>query len=169
MAIFSRARTAAGAGTLAILVLVLAFGNQAYTEWAARHAQGANAWDLFLRTLAWPTWSLSGGRTALAHDLRAVLLVLFVAAVLGISAAALASGAGSFFIGWFAVILGGAGRGVAHRVHRRRRHALQRPARSRIRSRVRVTGRLDRRDRHQRRPWSRRRSLMTLNPQAHLR
>jgi hypothetical protein len=108
MAIFSRARTAAGAGTLAILVLVLAFGNQAYTEWAARHAQGANAWDLFLRTLAWPTWSLSGGRTALAHDLRAVLLVLFVAAVLGISAAALASGAGSFFIGWFAVILGGA-------------------------------------------------------------
>src|SRR5262245_23361126 len=106
MAAFTRHRTAAGAGTIAILVLVLAFGNQAYTEWAARHAQGANAWDLFLRTLAWPSWSFGAGGNVLARDLRALLLVVFVAVILAM--ASIGRGAGAFFIGWFAAILGAA-------------------------------------------------------------
>ena len=108
MAAFSRARTSTGAGTFAILVLVLAFGNQAYTEWADRHAQGQNARDLFLRTLAWPSWSLGGGSNVLARDLRALLLIVFVAAIIGMAASSTGPGAGSFFLGWFAVMLGAA-------------------------------------------------------------
>jgi hypothetical protein len=108
MAVFSRARTSTGAGTLAILIMVLAFGNQAYTEWAARHAQGQNAWDLFLRTLAWPSWSISSGNNILARDLRALLLIVFVAAILGMAASAVVGGLGAFFMGWFATILGAA-------------------------------------------------------------
>ncbi|GAA1754108.1 hypothetical protein [Luedemannella helvata] len=107
MAIFTRARTATSSGTLAIIVLVLAFGNQAYTEWAARHAQGDNTWDLFLRTLAWPAWAFSG-KDVLAHDLRALLLIIFVAAIIGVAANGVTAGAGAFFLGWFAVILGAA-------------------------------------------------------------
>jgi len=108
MAAFSRARTSTGAGTLAILILVLAFGNQAYTEWAARHAWRNTAWDLFLRTLAWPSWSLGGGSNVLARDLRALLLIVFVAAIIGMAASSTGPGAGSFFLGWFAVMLGAA-------------------------------------------------------------
>ena len=108
MAVFSRARTSTGAGTLAILVLVLAFGNQAYTEWAARHAQGQTAWDLFLRTLAWPSWSISSGNNVFARDLRALLLIVFVAALIGMAAGAVTGGIASFFLGWFAIILGAA-------------------------------------------------------------
>ena len=107
MAIFTRARTATSSGTLAIIVLVLAFGNQAYTEWAARHAQGDTAWDLFLRTLAWPAWAFSG-KDVLAHDLRALLLIVFVAAIIGAAASGVAAGAAAFFLGWFAVIFGAA-------------------------------------------------------------
>jgi hypothetical protein len=107
-AFYSRARSSTGAGTLAILVLVLAFGNEAYTEWAARHAQGANSWDLFLRTLAWPSWSIRSGDNIFARDLRALLLIVLVAAVLGMASSAISVGIGSFFLGWFATILGAA-------------------------------------------------------------
>jgi hypothetical protein len=108
MAIFSRSRTAAGAGTLAILVLVLAFGNQAYTEWTDRHTRGVHtAWDLFLTTLAWPKWSFTGSNV-LANDLRALLLIILVAAILAMSTGSTSAGAGTFFLGWFAVILGAA-------------------------------------------------------------
>jgi hypothetical protein len=110
--VITRARTATGAGVITILLLVLAFGNQAYTDWAARHAQGANAWDLLLRTLAWPKWFVtSGGNTSrdvLAFDLRALLLVVFVAAIIGMAAATVVGGFGSFVLGWFAVIIGAA-------------------------------------------------------------
>jgi hypothetical protein len=47
---------------------------------------GQNAWDLFLRTLAWPSWSLGGGDNVLARDLRALLLIVFVAAIIGMAA-----------------------------------------------------------------------------------
>ena len=61
--VITRARTYTGAGVIAILVLVLAFGNQAYAEWADKHAQGASAWHLLLRTLSWPRWSITSGGT----------------------------------------------------------------------------------------------------------
>jgi len=110
--IISRARSATGAGAIIILILVLAFGNQAYVEWAKNHAQGANAWELLLRTLAWPQWFLTSGedtpRSVLAFDLRALLLVVLVAAILGLAGPTVGRGFSTFAIGWFSVILGGA-------------------------------------------------------------
>jgi hypothetical protein len=110
--VITRARTSTGAGVIAMLVLVLAFGNQAYVEWAAAHAQGANAWDLLLRTLAWPKWFITSGGTAsqdvIAFDVRALLLVVLVAAALGMAGANVAGGGGAFVLGWFSVILGAA-------------------------------------------------------------
>ena len=110
--VITRARTSTGAGVIAILILVLAFGNQAYVEWAARHAQGANAWELFLRNLAWPRWFVTSGgnasRDVLAFDLRALLLVVFVAALLGMAGASVIGGWGAFILGWFSVIFGAA-------------------------------------------------------------
>ena len=110
--VITRARTSTGAGVIAILFLVLAFGNQAYVDWAARHAQGANAWDLFLRTLAWPKWFLTSGgnatRDVIAFDIRALLLIVLVAALLGMVGANVVGGVGAFVLGWFSVILGAA-------------------------------------------------------------
>ena len=110
--VMTRARTSTGAGVIAILLLVLAFGNQAYVEWAAKHAQGANAWDLLLRTLAWPKWFVTSGGTAsrdvIAYDIRALLLIVFVAAILGMAGATVVGGSGAFVLGWFSVILGAA-------------------------------------------------------------
>lgn len=95
-----------------MLVLVLAFGNQAYVEWAANHAQGATAWELFLRTLAWPKWFITSGGTAsqdvIAYDIRALLLVVLVAVFLGIAGANVSGGVGAFILGWFSVIIGAA-------------------------------------------------------------
>src|SRR3979490_3395586 len=110
--VIARARTSTGAGVIAMLVLVLAFGNQAYVEWAAAHAQGANAWDLLLRTLAWPKWFITSGGNAsqdvIAFDVRALLLVVLVAAALGMAGANVTGGGGAFILGWFSVILGAA-------------------------------------------------------------
>jgi hypothetical protein len=110
--VITRARTSTGAGVIAMLLLVLGFGNQAYTDWAAKHAQGANAWDLLLRTLAWPKWFITSGGTAsrdvIAYDIRALLLIVFVAAILGIAGATVVGGSGAFVLGWFSVILGAA-------------------------------------------------------------
>ena len=85
--VITRARTYTGAGVIAIVLLILIFGNQAYGQWADRNAQGDNAWHLLLRTLSWPRWAVTSDDAAtqdvIALDLRAVLLVVFVAALLG--------------------------------------------------------------------------------------
>jgi len=110
--VITRARTSTGAGVIAILVMVLAFGNQAYAEWADKHAQGATAWELLLRTLAWPRWYLTSGgnatRDVIAFDIRALLLVVLVAALLGMVGANVLGGGATFVLGWFAVIIGAA-------------------------------------------------------------
>jgi hypothetical protein len=108
--VVTRARTSTGAGTIAILLLVLFFGNQAYVDWAAKHAQGASALDLFLRTLAWPKWFFTSGsetsRNVIGFDIRALLLVVLVAAIIGMVGGNLLGGSGAFVLGWFAVIVG---------------------------------------------------------------
>jgi len=110
--VVTRARTSTGAGVIAILLLVLLFGNQAYSEWAADHAQGGNAWHLFLRTLAWPKWFITSGgetsRNVIGFDIRALLVVVLVAAIIGMLAANVVGAFGAFAIGWFAVIFGAA-------------------------------------------------------------
>jgi hypothetical protein len=104
-----RARTATGAGTLAAIILVLAFGNQAYADWAQK--QSANdTGGLFLRTLAWPRWSFSQDTTVrdlLAQDLKPILLVVFTALLLRVMVPPGRSSNG-FFSSWGAYMLAGA-------------------------------------------------------------
>ena len=110
MAIVGRARTATGAGVIATLILVLVFGNQAFTEWVSRHTAGDTVWGWFLRVLTWPAWTLTSTasvRDLLAQDLRAVLLVVFVALVLAFAGRSV-SGTGGLLLGWAALIFGSA-------------------------------------------------------------
>lgn len=109
-------RTVAGAGTLATAALVLLFGNQPMTEWVERHTSAnGNAWDWFLRVLIWPKWwitptpdSAEGMRQLLSNDLRAILLIAFVALILGLVGKSVAGGATAFLIGWSALVFGSA-------------------------------------------------------------
>ncbi|HEX6869920.1 MAG TPA: hypothetical protein VF163_02380, partial [Micromonosporaceae bacterium] len=103
-------RTIAGAGVIATTVLVLLFGNQAVTEWIPRHTSPNDVWGWFLRTLSWPSWAFgprndtsAAMRDLLAHDLRALFLILFVAVILSIVAKSISGGGGAFFLGWSAL------------------------------------------------------------------
>jgi hypothetical protein len=117
-AVGSRARSAAGIGVIATLILVLAFGNVAYVDWATRNESTATAGGYLLRELTWPAWHLvpangSGAavQALLAADLRAILLIVFVALLLGLALAeVLASGSGlaRFVLGWGCFILAAA-------------------------------------------------------------
>jgi hypothetical protein len=111
----SRTRTVTGAGILATVILVLAFGNEPVTEWVARHTDKSTVWGWFLRELTWPAWAFGptdGSRGAmrqlLAADLRALFLILFVAAILGLVAKSIVGGPGAFLLGWAALIFGSA-------------------------------------------------------------
>ena len=117
MALLSRYRTATGAGTLAAVILVLAFGNPAYVSWANNDAntnpQEAGGW--FLRLLAWPAWRFDSDeslRDVFAADVRAILLIVFTTMFLYLlpgSQRARARGTMSqFFAGWSAYIFAGA-------------------------------------------------------------
>jgi hypothetical protein len=114
--VFSRARTSTGAGVIAITLLVLIFGNQVYTDWVSSHAKPGNAWDLFLTELAWPRWFFTKGGTAsqdvIAFDVRALLLIVLVAVIIGMGADNVTGGGGAFMLGWFAVIIGAAVAGL---------------------------------------------------------
>jgi hypothetical protein len=96
------------------VILVLVFGNQAFTEWVTKHTNPDTVWGWFLRILSWPAWafgphdsSTGAMRNLLAQDLRAILLVVFVAMVLGISAKS-ATGGGAFVLGWASLVFGSA-------------------------------------------------------------
>lgn len=112
----ARTRTVAGAGTLATAALVLLFGNQPFTEWVDRHTTANDsAWNWFLRTLTWPRWAFGPSdnsseamRRLLADDLRAILLIVFVALILAWVSKAVVGGAGGFLLGWSALIFGSA-------------------------------------------------------------
>ena len=110
----ARTRTVAGAGTIGTALLVLLFGNQAVVEWVGRHSQPDEALGWFLRVLTWPRWafgpvdgSAAAMRRLLAEDLRALLLILFVALILAVAAKS-ASGISAFILGWAAVIFAAA-------------------------------------------------------------
>lgn len=114
--VFTRAKTSTGAGVIAILLLVLVFGNQIYADWVSSHAKPGNAWDLFLTQLAWPRWFVTSGGTAsrdvIAADVRALLLIVMVAVIIGMGADNVSGGFGAFVLGWFSVILGAAVAGL---------------------------------------------------------
>ena len=112
----AKTRTVAGAGTLATAALVLLFGNQPFTEWVDRHTSASGGpWDWFLRTLTWPRWAIgpwdgsnSAMRQVLADDLRAILLIAFVAVILSVVARSVAGGGAGFFLGWAALVFASA-------------------------------------------------------------
>jgi hypothetical protein len=111
----SRTRTVTGAGVIATAALVLLFGNQAVTEWIAAHTTADSVWGWFLRKLSWPSWAFgprndSAGamRDLLAQDLRALFLVIFVAAILGLVAKSVSGGAGGFVLGWATLVFASA-------------------------------------------------------------
>src|SRR5215510_13846916 len=111
----ARTRTVTSAGVIATAALVLLFGNQAVTEWIGNHTKADSVWGWFLRMLSWPAWSVgprdgsnAAMRDLLAQDLRAVLLIAFVALVLGFVAKSVVGGAGGFVLGWAALIFASA-------------------------------------------------------------
>src|SRR6266508_1996682 len=67
------------------------------------------------RTVARPRWAVgprngsnAAMRELLAQDLRALLLILFVALILGVAARSVSGGAGGFILGWSALIFASA-------------------------------------------------------------
>ncbi len=103
----ARVRTAPGTAVFAALILVLAFGNPAYVEWAQNHANPNTAGGYFLRQLAWPAWSFSSSesvRTVLANDIKAILLIVlagvFVAALAGAQLASARGSLSQFLANW---------------------------------------------------------------------
>jgi hypothetical protein len=110
-----RVRTVTGTAVLAALILVIAFGNPAYTDWAKNHTSN-DAWGFFLKQLAWPTWSFSSDesvRTILANDIKAILLIVltgvFVSLLVG---SPLSRSASLFFSSWGAYVFAGAFAGL---------------------------------------------------------
>jgi hypothetical protein len=110
-----RFRTVTGAGTIVALILVLAFGNSAYRDWANTSTSANDAGGFFLRQLTWPTWSFSSDeplRNLLAADLKALLLVVFTAALLSLLAVVPGGGfrgtIGAIVSGWGAFIFAAA-------------------------------------------------------------
>lgn len=112
----AKPRTVAAGGTLATAALVLLFGNQPFTEWVGNHTSASGgAWDWFLRILTWPRWAVgpwdgssAAIRQLLADDLRAILLIVFVAIILGLVAKSVAGGAAGFFMGWAGLVFASA-------------------------------------------------------------
>jgi hypothetical protein len=103
---------------VAALVLVIAFGNPAYTDWARDHTSN-DAWGFFLRELAWPQWSFSSDesvRNILANDLKAILLIvltgLFVTLLAGSQLSRARGSSSQFFAGWGSYMFAGAVAGL---------------------------------------------------------
>jgi len=118
----SRVRTVSSAGTLAILLLVLVFGNEAFVEWVHRHHSRQTAGDYLLNILTYPNWEFfpddqtdQSWREWFAQDLRAILVILLVAALLAVGSHSLLSrgtaGFGGFIFAWGATIIGAAAAG----------------------------------------------------------
>src|SRR5215217_1450313 len=115
MAMFSRYRTATGAGVLAAFLLVLIFGSPVYRDWAAENTNPNTAGGWFLRLLGWPAWSFNSSEsvsTVLADDLKAILVVvltwLFLRMSTGQQLARARGTISQFFAGWSAYIFAAA-------------------------------------------------------------
>jgi hypothetical protein len=111
----AKTRTVAGAGTLGAALLVLIFGSQPVAEWVDKHTNPNSAWGWFMRVLTWPRWAVgpddnssAAVRKLLSQDLRALLLILFVALILAFAAKGVTGGGPAFILGWAAMIFAAA-------------------------------------------------------------
>ena len=114
MAVFSRYKSAVGAGTLAAFLLVLIFGSPWYADWASKNTDRNTAGGWFLQLLAWPRWSFNGESSVqdlIAADLKAIFLVLLTALFLymlpGSQLARARGTLSQFFAGWASYIFAG--------------------------------------------------------------
>ena len=110
-----RRTTATGVGTFVAFLLVLIFDSPIFVDWVNNNTRADTAGGLFLRTLAWPSWSFNSSssvRDVLAEDLKAILFVVLVAVFLTLLAGAELSRArgtlADLFSGWGAVIFAAA-------------------------------------------------------------
>jgi hypothetical protein len=114
-----RVNTVSSAGVAVILLLVLVFGNEAFTEWVHKHHTRATAGDYLLNVLTYPNWEFfpdsktdEAWREWFSRDLRALLVIVFVAILLAAGSHSLlsrgTSGLGGFIFGWGATIIGAA-------------------------------------------------------------
>jgi hypothetical protein len=115
MPLFSRYKSAPGAGTLAAFLLVLIFGSPWYADWARDETNPNTAGGWFLRLLAWPAWSFDSDRSVqdiVSDDLRAILVValtaLFLFMLPGTQLARARGTLSQFFAGWAAYVFAGA-------------------------------------------------------------
>src|SRR6266540_316089 len=115
MALFSRYKTAVGAGTTAAFLLVAIFGSPWYRHWATHNTNENTAGGWFLRLLGWPAWAIDKEDTikdVFATAIRAILVVVFTALFLYmLPGTQLARARGTFsqlFAGWAAYIFAAA-------------------------------------------------------------
>jgi hypothetical protein len=115
MPLFSRYKSAPGAGTLAALLLVLIFGSPWYRDWVTDSVDPETAGGWFLHRLAWPAWAFDSDdslQDVIANDLRAILVVVLTALFLfmlpGSQLARARGTLSQFFAGWAAYIFAGA-------------------------------------------------------------
>jgi hypothetical protein len=107
-------RTAPTVAAFVAFLLVLAFGNPAFHDWAYKHNSNT-AGGYFLQILTWPSWHVSGSepvQNVIAADLKAILLIVFtfvfVALLCGAQLAAAQGTFSQFFAGWAGYIFAAA-------------------------------------------------------------
>ena len=101
-------------GTVTAAVLIVAFGNQWVSDWIAQHVTGDNVGSWLLHQLTWPSWSVSftGSdaelRSVVAQDIRAVLIIVFVYALLVAFRRTVPEGFAGWVLGWATLIFASA-------------------------------------------------------------
>jgi hypothetical protein len=101
-------------GTVTAAVLIVAFGNQWVSDWIAQHVTGDNVASWLLHQLTWPSWSVSftGSdaelRSVVAQDIRAVLIIVFVYALLVAFRRTFPEGFAGWVLGWATLIFASA-------------------------------------------------------------
>lgn len=98
------------AGAIVTAVLVLLFGNPPFVAWIGNpsNVNPDGAVGFLLRQLTWPEWKFTPGgdmATFIAYELRAVLIIALVFAILASLAKGIGSGGVGFLVGWVSVIL----------------------------------------------------------------
>jgi hypothetical protein len=96
------------------LILVLAFGNAAFHDWAYKQNAHSVA-GLFWQTLAWPTWRFSTSasiQNLLADDLKAVLLIVFAYVFVALLTSGVSAKGSLFLSSWAGYIFAGAVAGL---------------------------------------------------------
>jgi hypothetical protein len=107
-------RTAPIAAAFVSFILVLAFGNGAFHDWANRQ-DSHTASGLFWQTLTWPTWHINGSapvQNLIADDLKAILLIIFTFIFVHLLIGASGRGIRQFISGWAGYIFAAAVAGL---------------------------------------------------------